>query len=499
MARWHSCNILQIASDANRLWQFDAKGGGFALNREHRGALDEPLPARSIAKSWSSLWQPRLNVAWLPPENVFLRVIELPKSNFGETLAMVELQLEKLSPMPVTQIVWTIHVLSRRGNPPRSEAGAEAATSGETKPEDLQTVVVVIVERRVVEEFLGKLEGRGYLADRLEVPMLDQLEATPVTKDGLLRQPAAPKLHEGGSEAAADAWIYPLALAGQSAALVAWWCGNALRNLSFVVLPPAGDRAKPLKSQLAQLAWAGELEGWLTASLIQWHLVADTAVATEWENALREVLNEPVQVVPPLPPAELAARTAQRAAAADSHAALLPAEFPARYHQQFVDRLWLRGLMATGVLYAIGVAIYFCATGVLAYRTHGVEQQVAALSGSYTNVMELKARSDVLKKRQDLKYAALDCWKVVAERLPTNITLQRFSFADGQKLSLSGTALADQVNTLFDFNTTMQKATNQNRPMFDLQGGEPVNPRKGAGNTVTWSFSLKLQHMEGRP
>jgi hypothetical protein len=314
------------------------------------------------------------------------------------------------------------------------------------------------------------------------------LEATPVTEDGSLRQ----------SEAAADAWIYPLALAGQSAALVAWWCGNTLRSLSFVVLPPAGDRAKTLKSQLAQLAWAGELEGWLTAPLIQWYLVADPAVAREWENALREGLNEPVQVAPPLPPAELAARTAQRAAAADSHAALLPAEFPARYHQQFVDRLWLRGLMATGVLYAIGVAIYFCATGVLAYRTRGVERQVAALSGSYTNVMELKARFDVLKERQDLKYAALDCWKAVADRMPTNITLQRFSFADGQKLSLSGTAPADQVNTVFDFNTTMQKATNQNLPMFDLQGGEPVNPRITA-NKATWSFILQLQHTEKLP
>jgi hypothetical protein len=479
MARWHSCNILQIAPDANRLWQFDARGGGFALNREHHGALDEPLPARSIAKSWSSLWQPRLNVAWLPPENVFLRAIELPKSNFEETFAMVEMQLEKLSPLPVTQIVWTIHILSRRSNPsPRNEAGAEASTSGETKPEDLQTVIVVIVERSVVEEFLGKLEGRGYLADRLEAPMLDQLEATPATEDG--------------------AWIYPVALAGQSAALVAWWCGNALRSLSFVLLPPAGDRAQNLKAQLAHLAWAGELEGWLTAPLIQWHLVADPAVATEWENALREGLNEPVQVVAPLTPVELAARTAQRAAAANSHAALLPAEFPLRYHQQFVDRLWLRGLMATGVLYAIGVVIYFCATGVLAYRTRGVERQAAALSGSYTNVMELKARYDVLRERQDLKYAALDCWKAVAERLPATITLQRFSFADGQKLTLSGTAPADQVNTVFDFNTTMQKATNQNRAMFDPQGGEPVNPRITA-NKATWSFSLQLQHTEKLP
>ena len=473
--RWHSCNILQMASDASRLWQFDAKGGGFALGREHNAAIDQPLTSRLVAKSWSSLWQPRLNVAWLPPENVFLRVIELPRSNFEETFAMVELQLEKLSPMPVAQIVWTMHVLSHPGDAPRR---SEAATSGETRAEDLQTVVVVIAERSVVEEFLGKLEGRGYLADRLEVPMLDQLAATPATEDG--------------------AWMYPLVLAGQNAMLVAWWCGGALRNLSYVVLPPAGDHANNLKAQLAQLAWAGELEGWLTAPPNRWHLVADPANATEWENALREGLGKPVQVVPPLPPAQLAAHTARRAASSGSRATLLPVEFPARYHQQFVDRLWLRGLVTTGVLYAIGVAIYFCAVGLLSIQTRKVEQAVADKSSHYTKALQLKAEYDVLKERQELKYAALDCWKIVAEHLPPNITLQRFSFADGKKLSLSGTAAPDQVNTLFDFNTAMQKVAANGHPMFNSQGGEPVNPHP-AGNGVTWSFSLQLQNTERAP
>src|SRR6185312_12726521 len=165
MPRWNSCNVLQIAPDASRLWQFDAKGGNFVLSREQKTADGAPLPSRYVAKSWSSLWQPKLNVAWLPPEEVFLRVIELPKSNFDETVGMVELQLEKISPMPVGQIVWTIHIL------PSASA-------------DLQSVVVVIANRNTVEEFLGKLEGRGFMADRLEAPMLDQLAATPATGDG---------------------------------------------------------------------------------------------------------------------------------------------------------------------------------------------------------------------------------------------------------------------------------------------------------------------------
>ena len=310
MARWHSCNILHLAPDAKRLWQFDAKGGGFVLGREQRVAHTDKVPGKHVAKSWSSFWQPKLNVAWLPPESVFLRVVELPASNFDETLAMVELQLEKLSPLPLTQIVWTMHVLGTHTAPPK----------GDAPPENLQTVVVVIAARNGVEEFAGKLERDGYLADRLETPMLDQLEAVALNEDG--------------------AWLFPFSLNGQSAALVAIRSGGVLRNLSFVTLPAAGDRSKELQDQLAHIAWSGELEGWLTTAL-KWHLVADPANAVEWESVLRGAISEPVSVVAPPAPAELAARTAKRAAAAGA-SNLLPAEFAARYRQQFVDRLWLR-------------------------------------------------------------------------------------------------------------------------------------------------------------
>ncbi|HEX3889639.1 MAG TPA: hypothetical protein VHX90_02210 [Verrucomicrobiae bacterium] len=456
MSRWQSCNILQAAPDANRLWQFDAKSG--VLHREHSGAPGQPLPGKYVAKSWTSLWQPKLNVAWLPLEKVFLRVIELPKSNFEETLSMVELQLEKLSPIPVTQIVWTLQILA--------QASAE----------NLQTVIVVVAERKAVEEFLGKLEAQHYLADRLEAPMLDQLEATPASEDG--------------------AWIYPASLNGQNAALVAWWFGGALRSLSFIALPPDGDRAKNLQGQFAQLTWAGELEGWLVAQP-KFHLVADGAAAGEWETFLREALNEPVQVTKPLSLQELAAHTARRATTAQSSsAALLPAEFSTRYHQQFVDRLWLRGLFATGILYAIAVVIYFCATFLLGVQTGKVEQQAAAISNDYTNALQLKARYDVLQQRQALKFAALDCWKVVAEQLPQGVALQRFSFANGQTLSLSGTTTSDQINTLFNFNSTMQKATLNGQPMFDLHAGESVSPHNDGRGNVSWNFSLQLLHTE---
>ncbi len=458
MARWTSCNILDTAPDASRLWQFDAKGGGFVLNREHRTGPNEPLPSRPVAKSWSSLWKPRLNIAWLPAGQTFLRVIEVPKTPFEETLAMVELQLEKLSPVPVTQVVWTLHVL------PSTAA-------------DLQSVIVVFAEREAVEEYLGQLEGRGFLADRLEVPMLDQLEANPATEDG--------------------AWIYA-GIRGQHSALVAWWGNGTLRNLSLLLLPPEGDRAKSLKDQLAQLSWAGEMEGWL-ATQPKWHLVADAAIAGEWETLLRTATEEPVTVHHPLPPAELAAHTARRAATAKG-AALLPAEFTDRYHQQFVDRLWLRGLLATGILYAIGVMIYFGATTLLNYKTVAVEQQAAQLGDSYTNVLQLKARYELLTERERLKYAALDCWKIIADNLPADLTLQRASFAGGQKLSLNGICPQDEIALISDpgkFYDAVRKAKNNGQDMFTSTPVESLIWNQN-GTNVNWRFTLQLANKEAQ-
>jgi len=451
----HSCNVLQVSAQARQLWQFDARGRGFVLNREQTSLAGEPLPAKLVAKDWRSLWHRKLNVAWLPPEQVFLRVAQFPASDFDETLAMVELQLEKLSPMPVTQIVWSIHVL------PHAEG-------------NLQTVIVMIVARNTVEEFLGQLEGQGYLADRLELPLLDQLQATTITRSG--------------------AWIYPEAPGGRNAALVAWWYGGMLQNLDLITLPPA-HRPESLKEQLLQTAWAGELEGWLTTPPL-WHLVADATTAAEWEPALRAGLEQPIEVIAPVPVAALAALTATRTAQAGSEANLLPAEFSTRYRQQFVDRLWMRGLGAVVALYLAGVLVYFARLQVELYRTRAVEQEVVELGPTYTNAIQLRDRFKVLKDRQELKFAALDCWKTVAELLPDGVTLDGYNFSDGKKLTLSGSAPADQVKRLLDFDSDVRKAVINGQPLFDPNAGDHVTYRSAAGGTVSWSCVLELKRSE---
>ena len=115
---------------------------GFTLSREQSIPAEQPLPVNLVGRDWKMLFQPKLNIAWLPVDQVFLRVVQLPVSDLDETLAMVELQLEKLSPLPVTQMVWSVQMLPHKAG-------------------NLQSVIVVMMARDLVEKFLGELEGQG--------------------------------------------------------------------------------------------------------------------------------------------------------------------------------------------------------------------------------------------------------------------------------------------------------------------------------------------------
>lgn len=461
MARLNSCNVLQSAGSQRQLWQFSAQGA-FPLKQEHAAADNAPLPAHLAEKSWPQLWQPRLNVAWLPAEHVFFRVVHLPASTFAETLSMVELQLEKLSPIPVGQAIWSVFPLPQPAN---------------ASANDLQTLVVVFVERRIVEEFLGSLEGAGYLADRLELKALDQITASTIDCDG--------------------AWIYPGLNGGPDRGLVAWWYGGKLQSLSPILLPTNGDRAESLKEQLAQMAWAGELEGWLTA-LPQWTLVADDEGVAQWETPLRQGLDAPIRLSKPLSAVDLAGLTAKRAAQSDGKGNIIPPEYAARYRNQFRDRLWIRGAVFIGLVYLFVSAVFIGVVSFRDYRVAKIESHVENLGPTYTNALQLRERFQILKTREDLKFAALDCWKVTAEMLPQTLTLDNFSFSDGRRLRLSGTAPGDAAMDVTTFYRDILKAkAASGQPLFDYTKGQPLSSQAGVNGTVNWNFTLELKRAEG--
>ena len=245
------------------------------------------------------------------------------------------------------------------------------------------------------------------------------------------------------------------------------------------------------------MAWAGELEGWLT-TLPNWTLVADDESVAEWEAPLRRGLDAPIHLVKPLKPTELAALTVKRAAASDGKANLIPAEYATRYRNQFLDRLWIRGALALVAVYLIGVAIYFGIVAFQGHRVSKVESKVAGLGESYTNTIQLRERHALLKTRQELKFAALDCWKAFAENQPESVTLETFGFSDGRRLILNGTAPQDNYNDVIKMYADMRKVRVNGQPMFDLSNGKEPGARLGPGGTiVNWDFALELKRTEG--
>ena len=199
---------------------------------------------------------------------------------------MVELQLEKLSPLPVAQIVWTMHVLGTHPARPGRTAGGKFADRRRRHRR----------AQRRWRNFSASWRARGYLADRLEVPMLDQLEATPA--DGGRRVDLSgvagrPERRAGGVVVRRRAAEFELCRAA------------ARRRPREEFEGPAratglGGRTGRLADGAAEMA-SGRRPGQRRRN---------------GKTLLRDGLDEPVRVVAPLPPAELAARTARRAAAA---------------------------------------------------------------------------------------------------------------------------------------------------------------------------------------
>jgi hypothetical protein len=448
-------NVYQPAG-RRLLWHFAGAGSSTAelkAVRELPLTGSEPPPKHWVAKGWSAFLNRRLNLAWLPPGTAFIRAVTLPVMPREELVAAIEFQLEKLSPLPPTHIVWSVEALPQ-------------VVNGQ------QTVLVLIAARQQVEQVLGQLEAQGYLADRLEVPALDLLMSVPAQAEGL--------------------WLYPPQEGAEACWLAAWWSGGLLRHVGMIHLPEGENRGRVLQDQLRLMAWAGEVEGWL-AGPAPWHLVADSVSAALWEPLVREIAGGPVTLITPPPVSRLAGQTVKRAAAALAAKlpGLLPAETAQQYRARFVDGLWMSSLTTLFAVYLVAVLAYFGYLEFLEYRLTRAEAQVAAVSGTYTNAQQIKFQVQILQEQQNLKYAALEVWDAVARTLPQELTLQSLNFSRERTLTLYGTVTEGNNQAVFDFNNALKQVEFNGRPLFVKVAAPFLDTRQGR-----WNFTCELNRLE---
>jgi hypothetical protein len=446
--------VLAPAGHERVLWHFSRKGETATLASELRIPADGVAPAGSAQKSFRHLWQPRLNIAWLPADKLFLRVVELPPGDPQEVAALVEFQIEKLSPLLANQTVWTFETVS-------------------ANPGEPIQIILLVADRTAVEQRLTELQAVGYRPDRLELPALREFRALAATGEGIT--------------------LLADAVAGTVTCLTAWWSGGRLRHISlarFADNAAAGDR---LVDALRRTAWAAEVEGWHPASL-EVTLLAEPALAARLDAPLRDFSGRPVAVRERLSPPELAAVCAT----APAQANLVPPDVLARYRQEFVDRLWMRALGVTALVYVFLVLGYLAYLSILDYQKGSVDHQIAVHSANHTKSQQLKARLEILQEQVNLKFAALDCWKAAAEALPESMTLNSITFQRGKKVGLVGTVPVDRQGLVTEYNEALAKALIAGRPLFgkvttkSIQGPGAGRQDQGA----SWSLECEINRRD---
>jgi hypothetical protein len=449
-----NCQVVALDGDALHVWQFHAQRTKLNPTGTHSFGQDKPPPTKLVANDWKQVVHPRLTIGWMPGRDVFLRVIQLPKSDTDELLSMVELQMERLSPMPVSHICWAME------------------TQPHADPEQI-TALVTIVNRERVDEFLAALEAKGIQADRLDVAWMRQLTLLP-RQDGL--------------------WLVVGNEANLAGLLVlsAWRVGGVLREVAMTRLPTDPDlAAQALVDQLNHAAWAAEMEGWLSDELPVPHLCIspDTGNIDPLRKAIEEWAGQSVIEDIPFKTDTLAIQSASDQSKS-LFPSLMPSDISQRYRQDFVDRLWVRALGAIGMAYLVLVVVFL---GVLNWRKMGYDDlriDTKGLALSYTNVVELRAQMEILEEQVNLRFAALDSWQAAVDRLPATLTLTSLGFRGGRTLSLQGTAPANAQSDVTAFNAELQRATVRGQPLFTTVEPAQITMR---GNIGTWSFSAELQ------
>jgi hypothetical protein len=104
----------------------------------------------------------------------------------------------------------------------------------------------------------------------------------------------------------------------------------------------------------------------------------------------------------------------------------------------------------------------------------------------------------ILQNQMNLKYAALDSFKAVAEQMPEGLTLNSFSFQRGSKVALFGSAPQNEPGKITDFVRNLQAVEANGRRIFSSVSSPSIRANPTTGQN-SWSFECDLANPEQAP
>jgi len=119
-------------------------------------------------------------------------------------------------------------------------------------------------------------------------------------------------------------------------------------------------------------------------------------------------------------------------------------------------------------------------------------------SGPSGGVEVQEAEHQVLGQRRNLRSAARDCYTRTRENLPSGWTLEALNFEGGKRLSLRGQGPADQVRSLEEVRTALQKAKGSDgQDLFQpAEGQARMRMIDAVATNFAWEIELDLKPAE---
>ena len=454
---WSSCNLIEPAIEGSRLWQFSASSKKVRLSGDLRVPENEGPPAKVVTKTWTDIFSRKMNMATIPTEKVFLRIVNLPECEPEELLPMLEFQIEELSPLPLAQVVWSAEKVP-----------------GVTNDNGNQTVIVMIASRDSVESRLTELEPLGFLADRVEVPILREFFAIESRDDG-----AHIQLIQGEDSVLS---------------LISWWFDGQLRDVNSFNLSDQEASREALVEKINRVTWAGEVSGWMPSE-VTCYLAKRGDVSTDWQAALARCFGDRIREVEPMSEVDLATTTVEYATKSAAPGFMLE-DYAKRYRQRFQDSLWMEGIKGAVAILLLGLVAYFGYGNYLQSNLDDLVLQARREGNEYTNALSLKARVETLEKRKALKNAALDAWLKISVELPQELKFTQLNFSSeralngktSRRLRISGSADTGNKKSIFNYQEALTRMeTEEGNTLFKnvSLGGNREDARK---KQLIWSM-----------
>jgi hypothetical protein len=120
---------------------------------------------------------------------------------------------------------------------------------------------------------------------------------------------------------------------------------------------------------------------------------------------------------------------------------------------------------------------------------------MASIGPTYTNTVQLRERLRVLQDTLELQYAALECYKSVAETLPEGLTLNSMNFERGRKVTFFGTAGSEDRAKVLDFNAKLIDHMVKGQRLY-AKVNSPNSSQQPGQTTLTWNFSCDLKRTD---